>query len=140
MQKLILDTNILVSALISDSIPARILYELVLTQRVKICLSDEIFSEYIEVFNRGKFMKYPAFKSNANIVLNKLREISIYYETDRRIEILTDPSDNKFLELASVSSADYLITGNTVDFQIKEFEYTQILTPREYWSLFEEKR
>ena len=41
MRKLILDTNIIVSALISNSIPTKILYELVLTQKVKTCLSEE---------------------------------------------------------------------------------------------------
>lgn len=140
MQKLIIDTNIIVSALISNSIPTKILYELVLTQKVKTCLTEEIFTEYIEVLNREKFTKYTKFKSKADIVLNKLREISAYYETNRKIEILSDTSDNKFLELAAVSSADYLITGNTLDFQITEFEYTRILTPREYWNLFEPKK
>jgi len=140
MQKLILDTNIIVSALISNSIPTKILYELVLTQKVKVCLTEEIFAEYIEVLNREKFTKYTNFKSKVDIVLNKLREISTYYETNRKIEILSDTSDNKFLELAAVSSADYLITGNTFDFQITEFEYTRILTPREYWNLFEPKK
>ena len=140
MQKLILDTNIIVSALISNSIPTKILYELVLNQKVKTCLTEEIFTEYIEVLNREKFTKYTNFKLKADIVLNKLREISSYYETNRKIEILSDTSDNKFLELAAVSSADYLITGNTLDFQITEFEYTRILTPREYWNLFEPKK
>ena len=136
MQKLILDTNVLVSALISNSVPTKILYDLVLTQKVKTCLSDEIFTEYVEVMNRGKFIKYPNFKTKSDIVLNKLREISKIYKTDRTIEILTDTSDNKFLELSAVSSADFLITGNTLDFQMTEFEYTKILTPREYWDSF----
>ncbi len=140
MQKLILDTNIIVSSLTSNSIPTKILYELVLTQKVKTCLTEEIFTEYIEVMNREKFTKYTNFKSKADIVLNKLREISTFYETNRKIEILSDTSDNKFLELAAVSSADYLITGNTLDFQITEFEYTRILTPREYWNFFEPKK
>jgi putative PIN family toxin of toxin-antitoxin system len=113
MQKVILDTNIIVSALISNSIPTKILYDLVLTQKVKTCLTEEIFTEYIEVLNREKFTKYTNFKSKADIVLNKLREISTYYETNQKIEILSDTSDNKFLELAAVSFADYLITGNT---------------------------
>jgi len=43
------------------------------------------------------------------------------------------------LDLAAASSADYLITGNTNDFQITEFEYTRILTPKEYWDSFEMK-
>ncbi|MGV8138160.1 MAG: putative toxin-antitoxin system toxin component, PIN family [Mangrovibacterium sp.] len=136
MHKVILDTNIIVSALISNSIPTKILYELVLPQKVKTCLSDEVFSEYVTVMNREKFARYANFKTNADIVLNKLREISIFYKTDRKVEILTDTSDNKFLELAAVSSADYLVTGNTLDFRITEFEYTRILAPKEYWDDF----
>ncbi|MFT4095077.1 MAG: putative toxin-antitoxin system toxin component, PIN family [Niabella sp.] len=133
MQKIILDTNVIVSALISHSVPSKILYELVLTQKVSTCLSVEIYSEYTEVMNRDKFSNFPDFKSKANIVLNRLREISTFYRATRTIEILTDTSDNKFLELAAVSSADFLITGNILDFALNEFEYTKILTPREYW-------
>ena len=140
MQKLILDTNILVSALISNSVPTNILYELVLTQKVKTCLSDEIFVEYVEVMSRGKFAKYTDFKTKSDIVLSKLREISENYKTDRSIDILTDTSDNKFLELSAISSADFLITGNTLDFQMTEFEYTKILTPREYWDYFKPEK
>jgi putative PIN family toxin of toxin-antitoxin system len=106
MQKLILDTNIIISALISNSIPTKILYELVLLQKVKTCLSDEIFLEYVAVLNREKFARYANFKTNADIVLSKLREISTFYKTDRKVEVLKDASDNKFLELAAVSSTD----------------------------------
>jgi uncharacterized protein len=133
MQKLILDTNVIVSALISSSIPTKILYELVLTQKVEICLSEEVFAEYVEVLNRDKFSKFANFKTKAEVVLNRLQEIATFYQTGRKIEVLTDTSDNKFLELAAVSAADYLTTGNTLDFTITEFEYTKILTPREYW-------
>jgi len=104
-----------------------------LTREVEHCLSEEIFAEYIDVLNRDKFSRFHNFKFKAEIVLNKLREISTFYKTDRKIEVLTDESDNKFLEVAVISYADYLITGNTLDFTMKEFEHTKILTPREYW-------
>jgi len=139
MQKLILDTNVIVSALISSSIPSKILYELVLTEKVEICLSEEVLSEYVEVLNREKFSKFANFKTKAEVVLNRLREIATFYQTNRKIEVLTDTSDNKFLELAAVSSADYLTTGNTLNFTITEFEYTRILTPREYWDNYAPK-
>ena len=139
MQKLILDTNVIVSALISDSIPTRILYELVLTQKVSICLSEEILTEYVEVLNRDKFSRFANFKAKAEVVLNRLQEIAYFYPKGRVIEILADTSDNKFLELAAVSAADYLTTGNTLDFTITEFEYTKILTPREYWDNYAPK-
>lgn len=121
MQKLILDTNVIVSALISSSIPSKILYDLVLTQKVKTCLSEEVFAEYVEVLNRDKFSQFINFKTKVEVVLNRLREISTFYKTDGKVEILVDTSDNKFLELTVVSAADYLITGNTLDFTITEF-------------------
>jgi putative PIN family toxin of toxin-antitoxin system len=136
MQKLILDTNVIVSALISNSVPTLILNQLVLTKKVGICLSEKIFSEYLDVLNRDKFSRITNFKLKADIVLSKLREISVFFPHNRIVDILKDSSDNKFLELAAVSSADYLITGNTLDFHITEFEYTRILTPREYWDSF----
>lgn len=119
--------------MISNSIPTKILYELVLPKKVELCLSEEIFAEYFEVLNRDKFAKFVNFKTKAEVVLSNLREIAVFYKTDRKVEVLTDTSDNKFLELAAVSSADYLTTGNTLDFTLTEFEYTRILTPREYW-------
>jgi putative PIN family toxin of toxin-antitoxin system len=133
MQKIILDTNVIVSTLISSSIPTQILYDLVLTKKVDTCLSEDIFLEYIEVLNRDKFTRFTNFKTKAEIVLNKLREISTFYKPERKIDFLTDPDDNKFLELAAISNADYLTTGNITHFTLKEFEYTRILTPREYW-------
>jgi len=136
MQKVILDTNVIVSALISNSAPTQILYQLVFKQAVQPCLSVEVFAEYVDVLGRDKFSRFPAFRSKADVVLTKLKEISTVYTTDRTVDILSDTSDNKFLELAAVSEADYLITGNTLDFTITEFEYTQIVTPRAYWDLY----
>ena len=136
MQKIILDTNVIVSALISNSVPTMILYQLVLPGKVEICLSEKIFQEYVNVLNRDKFARFANFKSMADVVLNKLLEISVFFSHDRIVNLLKDSSDNKFLELAAVSSADYLITGNTLDFNITEFEYTRILNPREYWDNF----
>ncbi len=43
MQKLILDTNVVVSAFIASFIPSKILYEWVLTEKVEIYLSEEVF-------------------------------------------------------------------------------------------------
>lgn len=92
-----------------------------------------MFAEYVNVLNRDKFSKFANFKTKAEVVLNRLREISRFYESDRKIKLLKDEADNKFLELAAASNADFLTTGNTQDFTFTEFEYTKILTPKEYW-------
>jgi len=40
---------------------------LVLDEKISLCLSEEIFSEYIEDLNRSKFAKYADFKLNADV-------------------------------------------------------------------------
>lgn len=133
MQKVILDTNVIVSALISNAAPTRILYDLVLELLVESCVSLEILEEYEDVLGREKFDRFTNFRWRAEVVLSKIKEISALYYPIQKVELLTDVSDNKFLELAAVSSADYLITGNTIDFTLPQFESTKIVTPREYW-------
>ena len=135
MQKIILDTNVIISALISKSYPNLIISELAFKGKLELCLSNEVFFEYLNVINREKFTKYPNFLFNANIVLNKLKEFSTFYTIDNKVEILNDKDDNKFLELALESKADYLITGNFLDFNIENFNNTKIVSPRQYWEL-----
>lgn len=136
MQKIILDTNVIISGLISNSIPKQILYEIVFNELVIFCLSTEIYEEYVDVLNRDKFLKFANFKENSNIVLSKINELAKIYQPKKQVDVLKDKSDNKFLALASVSACDFLITGNTQDFTISEFEYTKIVTPREYWDFY----
>ena len=136
MQRIILDTNVLVSALISNAAPAKILHNVVLKQRVTLLLSNDVFEEYVDVLSRDKFTGFRDFKSRTDIVLTKLKEISTFYQPSEKVDVLTDQSDNKFLELAASSTADYLITGNTNDFTLIEFESTKIITPRNYWDNF----
>jgi putative PIN family toxin of toxin-antitoxin system len=137
MQKIIVDTNVIVSALISNSVPTKILYYLVLSNKVLTCLSKDIFSEYVDVLNRDKFKQFRNFKNSADIVLYHLRKISDFYTISTKVDLLSDKSDNKFLDLASVCMADFLVTGNTRVFKISHFENTTILTPREYWDQLE---
>ena len=65
MQKIIIDTNVLVSALIQRNYPNFIIYNYVLENLVEVCISVELFEEYFEVLNRPKFIKYPDFISKA---------------------------------------------------------------------------
>ena len=54
-------------------------------------------------------------------------------------KILNDADDDKFLELAFSSNADFLITGNTKHFPFGKFQNTEIISPANYykkhWSL-----
>lgn len=137
MQSIILDTNVVVSALISkNSPPSRIIDELVLNRKVELFVSDETLAEYIEVLGREKFARFSDFKARAEILLNRLYEISIKYDPDIRLGLIADEEDNRFLELALVAQPDFLVTGNTNDFTMQTIGRTQIVTPREFCDLY----
>jgi putative PIN family toxin of toxin-antitoxin system len=110
MQKVVIDTNVLVSALITEGYPAQIINALVLGKKISLFLSKEIWEEYVEVLNRKRFSKYPSFKANAEIVLSKIEDLALNFQPDLEIDIIKDESDNRFLELAVSSNAEYLIT------------------------------
>lgn len=79
MQKIIIDTNVLVSALISkDGIPGKIIYDLIFNERVNLCLSDEIIQEYDRVLDREKFSKFKDFRYNSIIVMDVMINIASY--------------------------------------------------------------
>jgi len=133
MQKVVIDTNVVVSALLVKGYSSRIIYDLVLEKKIILCLSAEVWEEYVDVLHRDKFAKYPSFVNNAEIVLSKAEELSLNYEPAVAIDVLKDKEDNKFLELAVTSKAEYLITGNKNDFEITEYGSVKIVSPKGYW-------
>jgi putative PIN family toxin of toxin-antitoxin system len=137
VQKIIIDTNVLVSALISDGNPFKIIHNLVLADRVKTYVSDEILQEYNQVLSRDKFSGIPDFKKNVSIIIRVLSDLSIHQNPDRKIELLQDEDDNKVLELAVHCEADFIITGNTRDFTISKIGQTKIVSPTIYWENYQ---
>lgn len=132
MQKIILDTNIIVSSLIQKNYPYLIV-EYCIEGNATICLSSEILQEYIEVLNRPKFSSFKDFKTNADFLITRLSEMAETFEPKTKLDVIGDEPDNRLLELAQISKADFIITGNTTDFSMDSFDGTKILTPKEYW-------
>ena len=135
MQKIILDTNVIVSSIIQKNYPYLIVDHCIEGNAI-LCISNPILQEYLEVLARPKFAKFADFKTNADFLIARLSEISETYEPKNKIEIIKDEPDNRLLELADISKADFIITGNTNDFKIQIYNKTRILTPKEYWEEF----
>jgi putative PIN family toxin of toxin-antitoxin system len=139
MRKIVIDTNVLVSAALRNGYSSKILWEIILDKGIKLCLSKEILSEYKRVSEYKRIRKkYPDFKDKMNDLIEAIEEISTLYSPSRSFAIIKDISDNKFLDLAYESKAHYLITGNRNDFSITQFEQTKILSPKEFCELFEQ--
>lgn len=136
MRKIILDTNVVVSALIQRSYPFHIVNEVFSNSKIQLCLSDELLFEYFKVLHREKFAKYPDFVANAQTLLIDINNRAVKYHPTIRLNVINDIDDNKLLELAVTCKADFLITGNSNDFTLEKYEGTKIVSPKEYWKAY----
>ena len=133
MQKVVIDTNVLVSSLIQRSFPYLIINSLFIENKIELCISNAVMREYYEVLNRKRFSKYSDFLFKAEALLADIESKAIKYFPKIKLNIINDVDDNKFLELAFTSKSDFIITGNTNDFTMKNYKKTKIVTPKEYW-------
>lgn len=128
--KIVVDTNVLVSALLRPaSIPARIL-DLVLSRQVTAVLDHRVYNEYQEVLLRPEF----GFPRESVIDL-----LDFLWRSGERVHAaalsmnLPDADDAKFLEVAVSGAADALITGNLKHFPLRQRHGIQVLSPRQLW-------
>jgi len=135
MQKVILDTNVIVAGLIGKSYPFHIL-QFALDNQIQLLYSEQILKEYLAVLQREKFSHFKDFQKNAALVISYIEESGVEISTTSTLKMLEDTSDNKFLEAAVDGQVDFIITGNTNDFTISKIENTKILPPKEYWENF----
>jgi putative PIN family toxin of toxin-antitoxin system len=132
MQRIVLDTNVVVSALLKRESPPALVLSLVLRKRVEACISEEIFAEYTHVMARKKFQKLN--KNHVRQLLLKMHGVSLLVKPRKPLSVTADPDDNKFLECALEAKAGCIVTGNTRHFP-KRFQNIAILTPQEFLTI-----
>lgn len=104
--KVVIDTNVLLVSAAPQSKTYELLEALV-DGKIELCMTDQIFLEYEEIFYRlGGFMA-KTFMSEVLLDLPKLSYFTVYYKWNL-IEV--DSDDNKFVDCAIAANADYIIT------------------------------
>jgi putative PIN family toxin of toxin-antitoxin system len=124
----VLDTNVLVSGLISAKGPPGRLIDAILARRLQIAFDDRILQEYKAVLARPKFQFKPADVTAFWEILPFQ-----YHLVAMPVEDLqaSDPDDTKFLEVATATESKTLVTGNTRHYPEKSRGDVVILTPAE---------
>ena len=129
----ILDTNIIVSALLQPLGPSAQILILALGGALKLCVSGEIYTEYEEVISRPRFARDPAVIA---ATLQSIREKAFWVKPSNRLQVCVDPDDNVFLECAEEARASYLVTGNVRHFP-PSWKDTAVITPRRMLEILE---
>ena len=133
MQRIVIDTNVVVSALIQHGYSNRIINDLFIEQKFQLCVSEQLLAEYYEVLARPKFSKFQDFFIRAEALLVEIEAKAKKYVPTITLNLISDQDDNMILELADECMADFVITGNTTDFTFPSYKKTKIVTPKEYW-------
>lgn len=136
MQKIVIDTNVIVSSLIQQGYPNLIINDLFIDQKIQMCVSEELLAEYYEVLARPRFSKFTDFFIRAEGLLAEIAEKAIKFDPKIKLDLISDKDDNMILELADECAAEFIITGNTKDFTFPEYKQTKIVTPKEYWEQY----
>jgi len=123
--KVVIDTNIIVSALMNkNSVPGRVLL-LVFGGKLTPLFDNRTMSEYISVLSRREF----SFDEEIiNHFINFIKDMGEYVIAEFSGKKFTDEADKKFYEIYKSGEARYLITGNKKHFPAE----TGIVTPREF--------
>ena len=129
----VIDTNVLVSALLrGSSVPGMILRE-ALTGRIIPLFNDGILEEYRDVLTRRKFR---FDRSAVEVLISGIIKRGVFVDAEPVEETVIDPDDAVFYEVVMERRSEgeaYLITGNIKHFPVKHF----IVTPREMLEILE---
>lgn len=128
--KFVLDTNLIVSAVLMKRSAAREVFDKA-KQAGDILLSLEVIDELHDVLARPAFNRYVDEEDRLKFLSLLIKE-AILVEVSEKIVECRDPKDDKFLELAVNGKADLIISGDK-DLQILHpFRGIDIFSPREF--------
>ncbi len=129
--RLVIDTNVLVSAALKPKGLERTAFLVAITRPARLYVSQPVLGEYAEVLARPELR----IRRSARLqLLDLIRNRSFLVSPRRRLDVTSDPDDNIFIECADAARADYLITGNRIHFP-RFWKATKIIAAREFLEL-----
>ena len=126
--RLVVDTNVVVSAVLKPEGLQRTVVLLALTKPARWYVSDSILTEYAVVLARPELKVRRSLRQQ---LLQLIRNHTRVVIPSRLSQVTTDPADNIFVECADAARADYLVTGNARHFP-KFWKQTKIISAREF--------
>jgi len=137
MIRVVLDTNVLISALISKSSAPQKLYRAFTKQRFLL------LEEVEDVINRERLIKYHKLTPKQRRIMEQLAELSYVVlgtVSSEELVVQRDPEDDKFLWCAIEGKADYIISGDHHLLDLKEYEGVKILSPHDFLTILEKNQ
>ena len=134
--RLVIDTNVLISALMTRDTPPDRLYEAWREGRF-VLVSCEQQLEEIRRVSRRDSVRLRLRPAEAGRMVNDIRSLAVMLDALPDVDVSLDPYDNYLLALAEAGQADALVTGDKRDvLALGRHRGTRIVTARDALALF----
>ncbi len=132
MYKIIIDTNIIINATGDDFSYAWKVLDLVIQGKVKAVASEQILRENRFIVERA--IKSEKEKQKLEDFLARVEVVPVYKKI-RAVKY--DPEDDKFVECAAETGADFVISSDSHLLQLENYGQTKILSPQDFWYFYQ---
>lgn len=133
MQRAVVDTNVLLSALLGGRGTSPILHA-VIARRFRLVASPTLLDELAGVLSRPEWLRLLE-PTRCREVLTVVRDAAVFVTPRRRVTACRDPEDNAVLECALAGHADCVVTGDRDLLVLHPFRGIRILRPAEFLRL-----
>ena len=132
--RVVLDTGILIAALITKNAPPDQIYQAWRKNKFELITSEWQLAEFRRVSRYPKLRKYLVPAEAGNMV-NGMRYQALVLTELPTLDVSQDPDDNPVLAMAVAGEADFLVSGDKRDLlALRTIEKTKILTASNFLS------
>ena len=138
--KVVLDTNVWISALLWGGKPAEIVKAAEKKQFV-ILLSEEIAGEISQVLTYPKIARiYKAAGMRREDLVEAVLKIGKFVQVTGKVSVIVEhPADDKFIECALAANAEYIVSGDRHLLKVGSYKKTRVLSVSEFLQVIEAK-
>jgi putative PIN family toxin of toxin-antitoxin system len=131
-ERLVLDTNVWIAALISPGGTARRVVDAVLESGIEVLMTEATFGELVSRLEKPKFEPYRDAEQWHAFLAALVDRAQWLEDSGVAAGVSPDADDDKFLALAATGQADAIISGDRDLLGLGVYEGVPILTPAEF--------
>lgn len=137
MIRAVLDTNILVSAIINiESSVAQEIYQGFINKRFLLIVSPSLLAELEDVLNRDRVMKLHKHPTESlQKITNELASLSYIVPGKTKIKVVRDPDDDKIIAAAVEGNVGFIVSRDKDLLDLEEYLGIKIITPEKFMGI-----
>ncbi len=131
--KIVIDTNVIIDGIKDDYSYEKQILDAVISGEIEAYANHGTLSENKLIMNQ--LLNDESYKTEMHALFGQINMV----RNRHHIRVVRDPEDNKILESAVESGADYLVTRDNDLLSIGNYENVNIVTPAEFWNKYKDE-